>query len=107
METNKKISILLTIVIILLIIVPTMIKVNNNHLAKLLKVETLKIKESAFTCYLKKDCKNNQIFITELIEKKYLIRGIDPRTDEYFSDNVYVLINNSQPFLYIDNKMIE
>lgn len=107
MEKNKTIFIVIFVMIILTIAVPTIMQINENHQNRLMKVETLAIKENALKCYLKKDCLNNKIYLKELIEKKYLQRGINPKTDEYFKDDVYVLIKDDIPNLYIDNKLFE
>lgn len=107
MEKSKKIFYITLLMIVLIITIPTIIRINEVHQERLMRVETLKIKEGAFKCYLKKDCLDKKIYLTELIEKKYLIRGIDPRTDEYFNDDIYVLINNDKPSLYLDNKLFE
>lgn len=102
MVSNKIIFYLTIVAIIVIITIPTIAKVNNVHLERLFKVETLKIKEKAMDCYLKNECKE-KITLKELIDKNYLTRGIDPRTDEYFKDDVYVTIKDYKPILFIDN----
>lgn len=103
MISNKTIFYLSLIAIILIIAIPTVSRINETHIARLLEVETLKIKEKALECFVKNECKETKITLKELIEKNYLSRGIDPRTNEYFKDNVYVVIKDHQATLFIDN----
>lgn len=101
MVSNKVIFYLALIAIIVLIAVPTISKINQTHTERLLKVEVLYMKEKAMACYLKNECKE-KVTLKELVEKKYLTRGIDPRTNEYFKDDVYVVIKDHQTSLFID-----
>ncbi len=107
MVQNKIIFYITLVAVGLIIGIPTVKKIQQKHLERLMTVEVLNIKEKAMHCYLKNECQNDKIFLKDLIDKKYLIRGIDPRTDEYFKDDVYVKIINHNSDLYIDNKLIE
>ncbi len=102
MVSNKVIFYLSLIVIVALIAIPTINKINETHTERLFIVETNQIKEKAMDCYLKNECKEKTT-LKELIDKNYLVRGIDPRTDEYFKDDVYVIIKDHKAILFIDN----
>jgi len=106
MIPNKTIFFLTLIAILLIIAIPTINTVNQIHVERLLKVESLKIKERALNCFMENECKEENITLKELIEKNYITRGIDPRTDEYFKDDVYVIIENQEAALFIDGLLI-
>lgn len=107
MVQNKVIFYLTLVGIVLIISIPTIEKIQEKHLERLMKVEVLQIKEQAMNCYLNNECKAERINLKELIDKNYLIRGIDPRTNEYFKDDDYVTINDNKAELHIDNELIE
>lgn len=102
MVSNRTIFIFTLIAIVLVIAIPTIARINNIHTERMLKVEVLKIKEKALLCKVKEDCKENKITLKYLIDNKYLNRGIDPRNNEYFKDDVYVQIINGKAKLFID-----
>ena len=104
MELNKVVIFLSILAIGILIIVPTMTKVNNSHLDKSYLVATKKITESAEKCYYEKKCLNTKITIKELIEKGYMEALVNPRTEEYFKNTSYVTVgvSSSETTLHLD-----
>ncbi len=106
MVSNKFIFYLSLIAILLIIAIPTISKINEKHIERLFIVETSKISEKALLCYMENKCTDSKISLKELIEKEYLVRGIDPRTNEYFKDDVYVIITDHKPTLFIDGQKI-
>ncbi len=102
MISNRTIFLITLLAIVMIITVPTIIRINDTHTERLLKVETLKIKEKALLCEVKGECKEEKITLKYLIDNKYLTRGIDPRTKEYFKDDVYVILKDGKATLFID-----
>lgn len=91
MNTNK-ITIIGSIMAILLIIgIPTVYKVINNHHNNLYRVVEDKIINSAKKCYYEEVCVNNKITLKELYELKYLEKVSDPISKEYYNEESFVL----------------
>ena len=96
MNTNK-ITIKMTIVIILLIIfIPTICKVIDNHYNNLYKVVNQKVIEAAKKCYYEEKCLNNKITLKELYDLEYLDIVSDPVSKENYNVEYYVEISNNE-----------
>lgn len=101
MEKSKIINWLLLFAIAILITVPTIIKVESKRTENEYLVVSNDIIEKANRCYYDKKCLENKITLKELIEYKYIEKIVNPKTEEYFSDESYVLIasdNDSSSF---------
>ena len=110
MEVKKmrlnKISVFLTIIaLIIIVVIPTIIKINNNHTEKLYYSVSLKFTESASKCVLDEKCNiNKKILISELYELKYLDKQVNPVTKEYFNEKSYIIYkNNKYRFINLSN----
>lgn len=93
MNTNK-VSIISTIIAITLIIgIPTIYKVVNNHFDSLNKVVEKQVIEKAKSCFYNGICLNEKILLKELYDLG-LEKVSNPRTKEYYNENSYVLREN-------------
>jgi len=96
MNTNK-ITIIVTIIAILLILgIPTVYKVVNNHQNKLYQVVEQKIINSAKKCYYEEKCKEKKILLKTLYELNYLDKVSNPITKEYYNEESYVEFKNNK-----------
>lgn len=85
---SKKNLCLVTIIACLLIIaIPTIYKVINNHQTKLYAVLEKEIIEASEKCWYKGDCKSETITLKELYNLKYLDKQIDPVTKKVYDED--------------------
>ncbi len=70
-------------------------KVVNEHNAKVLLVESKLIIEKAKKCRAEKKCNGEHITLKELYENEYLNRQVNEVTKEYYNDESYVEVNDS------------
>jgi len=90
MNTNKVTVIGSTIVILLIILIPTVYKVIKNHQDNLYQVVEEKIINGAKKCYYEEKCLNEKITLKELYELNYLGEVNNPITKEYYNEESYV-----------------
>lgn len=90
--TTNKITILVTISIILIIVgIPTSYKVIINHHKNLTNVTESKIIEASKRCFYEKKCLDNKITLKELYNNEYIEKVYNPITKEFYNDLSYVL----------------
>lgn len=95
MNKNKSIITLTLIAAVIIIALPTTIKIYINHENKLYEVATKKIIESAEDCFKEGICKNHKTTIKELKEKGYLKENIvNPKSKTYFEDEIVLVEEN-------------
>lgn len=91
MNKNKIILFLTFIGAILIIVLPTTIKIYQNHMERLYEVATKKILESAEECYQKQICTEPKITIGDLKEKGFLKEDVvNPKTKQVFDDSMFL-----------------
>ena len=95
MNKNFYLSLASVAILLLVIIIPSVIKVNKRHNDHLLRVVESKIIERAEDCYYKEEC-NGKITLKELYEKKYLDIVANPISKEYYNELSYVIIHEDQ-----------
>ena len=91
MNNNKIVIYIALITVIFVIIIPSVILVNQRHKDKLYNSINLKITEAAKKCYLEDKCQDEKIFLKTLYDYNYLDKQVNPYTKTYFSENSYVL----------------
>lgn len=96
MNTNKITVIFSTIIIILIISIPTIYKVIKNHNNSLYQVVEDKIIEAAEKCYYEEKCLTDTILLKDLYELKYLEKINNPITKEYYNEESYVKRENNK-----------
>lgn len=95
MSKNKSIITLTIIAALIIIALPTTIKIHINHENKLYEVAAKKIMESAEDCFKDGICKNHKTTIKELKEKGYLKENIvNPKSKTYFEDEIVLIEEN-------------
>lgn len=93
MKRNKIIVQLTVIGAVLIIALPTLIKIYQGHQERLYEVATKKIKESALACFQNFECENS-VTLGDLKEKGYLgMDVVNPKTKTYFPDDL-ILVND-------------
>ncbi len=94
--SNVKASFWLTVLASLVIIgLPTILKITKNHEERMYLVATKKIIESAETCFYNDECLQDEITIGELKQKGYLLDVINPQTKTYFEDDLVLIWENN------------
>jgi hypothetical protein len=100
MNKNKTIIYVTIIVVILLIGIPSTIKVINNHNEKLKRVVINEIVRYAKDCYYNESCIDDKITLEELYDKTDLEEQINPVTKMKYNVDSYVLV--SEDFKFVD-----
>lgn len=103
MNTNKTVIIGSIIIILLIIGIPTTYKVIKNHQKNLLKSTESKIVNAAKKCYFEEKCLDNKIYLKDLYNLEYLDKVSNPITKEYYNENSYIEIEDSN-FKFIEEK---
>jgi len=86
---NKTILSITICTAILMIFVPTIIKISKNHQEKLMIVATKKLIESAERCYYDGVCVMNQMTLGQLKNTGYLTGDVvNPETKTYFENDL-------------------
>lgn len=92
MNRNKLIISLTILASLLMIALPTILKIYERHEERLLLVSEKKIIESAENCFRTSSCQNHQTTIKELKEKGFLEENIvNPKTKTYYDDNTTLI----------------
>lgn len=99
MNYNKIIIIVSIILIVVILTFETHNQINNNHYKRLYDVEVAKIKEVALDCYRKNICENKLITLEKLYKEKLLEYVINPKINDYFNEESYVIINKNNTYL--------
>lgn len=94
MKTNKIISILLIVAIIMTIVISSIYKVYKNHREDLLKVLNQRIEEAGEKCILEGTCTEQQFTLETLIQNGYLESQIHPITKEYVDTSSSITCEN-------------
>ncbi len=76
---------------ILIILIPTIININNIHDEKLVLVTEKRIIESAIKCQKEDLCTDEKITLKQLYEFNLLEKEADPITKMYYSEDSYVI----------------
>ncbi|MCI8575722.1 MAG: hypothetical protein HFI09_04555 [Bacilli bacterium] len=90
-KTTFWLTVLATILIIGL---PTILKITKNHEERMYLVATKKILESAEACFYDDVCQDSMISLGDLKQKGYLDDVIDPQTKTYFEDDLMLVYEN-------------
>ena len=90
MNTNRIVLTFSIIIIVLVISIPTIYKVVNNHYDNLVKVTESKIIEEAKKCYYEEKCSGDIITLKELYDLEYLEEVSNPITKEFYNEDSYV-----------------
>lgn len=85
----KNLNIILLTIVILLVIVPSFIKVKQEHNKKLWDVTNKEVIEAAQKCRNESGCLENKVTIDYLINKGYLNNVVNPLTKEIINKNSY------------------
>lgn len=95
MNKNKTVFLLTVIASLLIIALPTIIKIYQGHQARLYEVATKKILESAEECFRDQICTGNKVTVLELKEAGYL-KGdvVNPKTRTYFEDSMVLYVQD-------------
>lgn len=97
MNKNITIIFLTGIASILIIGLPTVLKIHNAHEERLYEVATKKIIESAELCYREQICIKEEMTLKELQATGYLEENIiNPKTKTYFDENLKLIEENFQ-----------
>jgi len=78
------------IVILIIILIPTIYKVVNNHQNNLYQVVEEKIINGAKKCFYEEKCMNENITLKELYDLNYLEPISNPVTKEYYNEESYI-----------------
>ncbi len=101
MNTNK-ILITTSIIILILIFIPTMYKTVKTHEDNLYKVLNKEVIEAYKKCLNEEVCKSNKATLEELYQNKYLDKLIDPVTKRVYNEDSYVIKkDNNYKFVVI------
>ena len=95
MNINKITIIFSTIIILLIISIPTIYKTVKNHNNNLYQVVENKVIEAAKKCYYEDKCPKNKILLKDLYELKFLEKISDPITKEIYNEETYILIDDN------------
>ena len=95
MNTNKITLIFSTIIILLIISIPTIYKVVKVHNNNKYQVVEDKIIEAAKKCYYEEKCIENKIYLKDLYKFNYLEKISNPISKEYYNELSYVLRENN------------
>lgn len=99
MKNNNIVFFITLLTLILVITIPTILKVSHNHKEKLYNSEIAKIKQKATLCILEKKCINEKIFLRDLYEYGYIEeKKVNPKTKEYFNEDTSYLIQEEDDF---------
>lgn len=102
MSTNKFFLNALLVGLFLVIGIPSIYKVVQQHQKAIYTVNEKLIIEKAKECYYKKECTDNKVTLSELYEKKYLTDTIvDPKSKEEYDKLSYVLIEKEKSTFYL------
>lgn len=99
---NKKWIYTTTLLLILLIAIPSTYKVIHRHNERMLRNVTKKIEETAKDCYYNNSCIEDKIPLGEIYEKTGLQTMSNPITKKVYSENSYVDVNNNFQFIEVD-----
>lgn len=100
MNRNKIIFWLTLFGTVLILGLPTILKIYQNHQDRLCQVATKKIIESAEDCFRDDVCKEPAVTLGELKSTGYLESDVvDPETKTYFSDDVVLIYDEYQVIL--------
>ena len=103
MSKNFYLTLISLSILLAIIVIPSIIKVNNRHNEKLIRVVESKIKQKALDCFYEEDC-SEEITLKELYDKKYLEKMANPISKEYYNNKSYVLIQeNIVEFIEVKN----
>ncbi len=93
-NVNKIIIIITGCLIVLLILIPTIIKINESHNESLMLVSEKKITEAAELCYKESVCTEESVTLKFLYQNNYLEKEANPVTKVYYDDASYVKHDN-------------
>ncbi|HOP65498.1 MAG TPA: hypothetical protein PLX66_00515 [Bacilli bacterium] len=88
--TNKFIVYITILALILIIGIPTYLKVNKNYQERAILTIENKIKIKAVQCWNENKCPNNIIYLNDLYDLNYLDKVINPLTKEEINKEAYV-----------------
>jgi hypothetical protein len=99
MDKNKVIMYATIVIVILMIAIPSTIKVINTHKERLTSVVVKEIVWKAKDCYYNDSCVDDKITLKELYEKTDLQEEINPVTKKKYDEDSYVLVSEDFSFV--------
>lgn len=99
---NKKWIYTTTLLLILIIAVPSTYKVIDRHNKRMLENGIKKIEEAAKNCYYNNSCIEEKITLAEIYEKTGLQTMSNPITKKVYSEESYVDVNNNFQFIEVE-----
>ena len=99
MDKNRIIMYVTTLLLILLISIPAVIKAINKHNDRLVAVAVGEIIVEAKNCYYNESCIGDTITLSELYEKTSLREVINPITKKFYNPDSYVDVKNNLIFI--------
>ncbi len=91
-----KIIILTILISFGIVIIPSSITLISEHNERLMEASEKKIIESAIKCKKEEKCMNENIFLKDLYELKYLENEFNPVTKEIYSEESYVILKDEK-----------
>lgn len=99
---NKKITLYITIVgLTIIVLVATIIRVNETSEEKLYNSRVEEIIKSARVCVKTKLCDKDTVTLKFLYEKDLLTKEVNPKTNKYFNEESYIKLDTYE-FVILD-----
>ena len=99
---NKKWLYTTTLLLILILAIPSTYKVIHRHNERMLKTVTKKIEETAKNCYYNNSCVEEKITLSEIYEKTGLPTMSNPMTKKVYNEKSYVDVKNNFQFIEVE-----
>ena len=90
MNRNKVIIYITIVALVLIILIPTTMKIVKKHNNRMISVTHKRIEEATRECYLDGKCMDEKTTLKKLYENDYLKKESDPITKEYYNEESYV-----------------
>jgi len=101
---NNKFIIYVTIIALILILgIPTYLKVNNNYQKRVILTLENKIKVKAIQCWNEKKCLESTVYLRDLYKLEYLDTLINPITKKAINEASYVSKDNDKIIVKLYN----
>ncbi len=99
MNKDKIVVYVAIILLIVIISIPTIIKINNKHNQRLSNVVINEIITAAKNCFYSESCVENEITLEELYEKTNLEKVVNPITKKEYNKASYVDVKKNFEFI--------
>lgn len=101
MSKNKIWIYMTSLIVVLLIGIPSTYKVIKKHNERMLKNTTQKIVEAAKDCYYNDSCVTEEITLEEIYEKTGLPEMYNPVTKKIYNEKSYVSVKEDFKFIEV------